>query len=610
MGNFKTIGVHLEMLKVKSIRYGGNNVDLNKPLDRQYLEVVDSAQLYGIEPMLTVPYLTTFDTTRAKQIVTYINVTKGRNVKYWIIGNEPNLAYPDGSGHGFSASNYSYIKHYAAAMKRVDSTIKIIAPEISQFQYDLMNDLLNHTTYKISGQVPGHTYYYVDYMSFHYYGFGNSTQTNYYQVFNKLYEPWNRTNPSLWKYWKDLHHCIDTLNDFLATANSSRINSKIKIAITEMNLNGGGQPNNNFNGLFASGFVAGQVWAEAMSIAMKDSVEIFQPWSTIEGNNDSYDIGFLFGNNSAKKSTYYHVQQLAENFSGNYCQGSTNQTYLKAFAAKSGDKVAVMIMNQDSTTTFNNYTVYLDWNATTSGTYVKLDAGLTGKTYTDSIEYLSTTVLIFNKCGDIVSKKRYRVSQNNSPAGFQTAWASNSPKTVYTALSAGASQTICCPGCSGTFTATSTPTASSGSYSWKRNTTSVGTGNPRSIIGPSANTTYTIEVSLDGCYTGTSSLIVGNGPNCSIVGIEDVNKSFKGIKSIVPNPTSGSVKISIEVPNESRGSTLVLTDLSGRIILQKEFSPHDADQEIDLSKLSNGIYMVTLSVEGEKIDSKRIILNR
>ncbi len=589
--------------KTKIMRYGGNNVDVNNPSLSQYLEFVDSCIARNIEPILQVPYFGVYDTTNAKNIVTYINVTKNRGVDYWIIGNEENLAFPDGGNKGYTASNYSYIKNFSKAMKRVSPTIKIIAPELSQFDSTLLKALFDSSAYNpdfLGGKVPGKSYYYVDYASFHYYGFGSGDQTTYSQFFNRLRE----TDPL--KRYKHLPNDLTYLSTWVnnTNTNKSRSSAPLKIAITE------GGPGHNptnvtlRNRLGCGGFVAGQWISEVMNICMQNQVDILTFWSMIEGDNGTYavnNIGFLDGVSASKRSTYQHFKEISENFKGNYCEGTSNQANLKAFGSVDGNQISVLVLNESPSTNFKPYAIYLGWTASTSGNYVKIDADLPLKTYTDSIDSLSSTLLIFNKCGNIVSKKRL-TNQMTADNGFTSVWAATSPAVVYTAVSAGSPGSVCCPGCSHEFTATSTPTASSSSYSWKRNGTNMGTGNPKSIAGTGSG--------LAGCYIASTTLQVGTGPNCSIVGIDDLDVNATGITGVIPNPTPGQVKISINFDTQQKESRLTIYDLSGRQIVEKIIEKGATSQEFDLTQLSNGLYTVTLSSEGQTIDSKRIMVTR
>jgi hypothetical protein len=65
---------------------------------------------------------------QAADLVRYVNVEKGYNVRFWAIGNEPNL-FADYSVERFN----SEWREWAAAMRAVDPSILLVGPEINQF---------------------------------------------------------------------------------------------------------------------------------------------------------------------------------------------------------------------------------------------------------------------------------------------------------------------------------------------------------------------------------------------------------------------------------------------------------------------------------------------
>ena len=69
----------------------------------------------------------------AADLVTYANVTKGYGVRYWGIGNEPDLYEANGqTGYDVDRYNAEW-RSYAQAMKAVDPGIKLVGPDLSQF---------------------------------------------------------------------------------------------------------------------------------------------------------------------------------------------------------------------------------------------------------------------------------------------------------------------------------------------------------------------------------------------------------------------------------------------------------------------------------------------
>ena len=147
-------------LKVGTMRVGGYNNDANTPdpFDGAAFDhAVAYARAIGAEPIIQVPLLA--DTTgqpptaaTAAGMVTYANVTKGYGLKYFSLGNEPDLYSSQGgladatmpAIAGFSPANYcTTATAYVAAMKAVDPTIKIVGPDLSwKYQAGTSNDWL------------------------------------------------------------------------------------------------------------------------------------------------------------------------------------------------------------------------------------------------------------------------------------------------------------------------------------------------------------------------------------------------------------------------------------------------------------------------------------
>ena len=123
------------------MRIGGYNNDANTPdpFDNQQIDLaVAYARAISAEPILQVPLLADNDgaaptAATAAGMVSYANVTMGYGIKYFSIGNEPDL-YPDATGTTKGIAGYTpeafcaSVTAYVAAMKAVDPTIKILGP--------------------------------------------------------------------------------------------------------------------------------------------------------------------------------------------------------------------------------------------------------------------------------------------------------------------------------------------------------------------------------------------------------------------------------------------------------------------------------------------------
>ena len=136
-------------LKPTFMRVGGYNNDVNMPdpfSNDQLDTMVAYARAIGAEPILQVPLL--LDTTGAQPtgataaaMIRYANVTKGYGIKYFSVGNEPDLyaaqGLPSGPSQparpGYSPTDYcADATAYVAQMKSVDPSIHIVGPDLSQ----------------------------------------------------------------------------------------------------------------------------------------------------------------------------------------------------------------------------------------------------------------------------------------------------------------------------------------------------------------------------------------------------------------------------------------------------------------------------------------------
>nr|MBA3971789.1 fibronectin type III domain-containing protein [Bacteroidota bacterium] len=382
--------------KATIIRYGGITVDRTPTTNAQYIKLIDSARAHGMEPIIQVPFNNyQYTSAQAAAVVQYINVTMGKNIKYWMIGNEPNLGYSFTSASQIA----NYHKPFASAMKNVDPSILIIGPEIAWFDQSIIDGLTSPGgANDITGKDAAGRYY-VDAISFHTYPF-NGTQTRS-QLISKLTAPGSLQD--------DLVH----LNARISACNSYHNRtgtSALMTGITEANVNYKNSTTDNLNGVGANSFIGGQFVAEMMCIGMKNGLDFFNLWSVIEGNSTEMNIGYLDRTTRAKKPLYYHYQLLAENFKGNFANGTTNQTNVKAFGSKDGSQVSVLVMNQDLVAN-HNYTVRLNTSAVSGSNPLKINinAGI-GAEYNDVLPNQSTVLLTFNLSGDLIQKTVYSLS--------------------------------------------------------------------------------------------------------------------------------------------------------------------------------------------------------
>jgi hypothetical protein len=138
----------VQPLKLSVLRMGGYNNDANLPDpfdDAQLDRAVAYARAIGAQPLIQVPLLA--DTSgmpptaaTARAMVTYANVTKGYGVKYFSIGNEPDLYPTQGGLQDITAPaipDYTPDDYCASAtadatqMKNADPSIQIVGPDLA-----------------------------------------------------------------------------------------------------------------------------------------------------------------------------------------------------------------------------------------------------------------------------------------------------------------------------------------------------------------------------------------------------------------------------------------------------------------------------------------------
>lgn len=114
---------------VRLLRFpGGEWGDRNNISELQIDRFVTFARDMGAEPTIHVRLLNGTP-EQAAEMVRYANIEKGYGLRYWTIGNEPNL-YPD----DYSAEQFVVDwRSLAEAMLAVDPTIQLLGPEVNQF---------------------------------------------------------------------------------------------------------------------------------------------------------------------------------------------------------------------------------------------------------------------------------------------------------------------------------------------------------------------------------------------------------------------------------------------------------------------------------------------
>ncbi|MFL5753377.1 MAG: T9SS type A sorting domain-containing protein [Bacteroidia bacterium] len=616
---------NVALSNITLIRFGGSAADSMLPSNYQYLKMIDSARAKGMEPILQVPARPSmgYDSSLAHSIVQYVNITHGRNVKYWIIGNEPNQ-YP-ASPVNFKNAAYiaGYIRKYAEAMKRVDPTIKIIGPGMSRIKPEDHNDpdqiivdslTKTNWTGSIVQLIPstGHGVAsgkaYIDYFSWHMYNFdgtGSNTQTRSW-VLSRLI---TTDSARMGKMKRKLDSCNTVL---------SRSSQPLRPFITEANIctqGGGSQPTDDtLGGVKCSGFLAGQHWCEMMSLGIAKGIECVNFWSSIEGS----EMGFMTNATADKKSTYFHMQQMAKWFRGTHYIGAHSTGNIKAFGCKNGNYMAVMVLNQDARgTAKKTYSVRLDNPSGLHGNWVTMNMSTNSTAYTDSIEASSTTLLIYNCNGSIAYKYRYEIDDMENP--FKSVWAAVSPATLLTVY-AGDDETngSCC-----NTTLIATPNITSGTtFKWyEGSNSSYFSTNDTVVVNPANTTVFKVEVTNNSC-TAEDYVTVNIGGETSCPGncdeeeggaggkfVNTLQQEIKGSSKLldnVPNPAQHKTTIYYTLGKETGKAEIRITDLSGALKQRIPVSTETSSVEIDCGSLEQGIYFYSLIVNDKRAGVKKM----
>jgi hypothetical protein len=395
---------------VRIMRYGGHavdfdaNPDFNEMLD-QYVAMVETMRAKGITPVLQVP-VANGSPQRAADIVRYVNYSGStrlpRAVDYWVIGNEPDLDYTNGTDPAMIAA---YLRDFSVAMKAVDSSIKIIGPELSWYRENVMQALtdcqgtgLYSGAHDVTGRDPNTGRTYVDILSFHIYPF-DTTQSNRATVIGKL--------TSSGGYQQHLSDLRDQLA--LCDTEHSRSGNELRMAVTEANINYALNGTDNNMTLGAKSFMGGQFWAEMMGIGMKEGLDFITFWSVIEGSGLSY----ISSDESTLWPTWYHMKIMADHFRGSAVDATDNNlTNVKAFAAVDSDQIVVLLMNQETVASglSYDYTLKFTSGAVSGSRALKVNvlAGVNAEyNSTTAIAPESTVLLVFNTSGTLTKRITY-----------------------------------------------------------------------------------------------------------------------------------------------------------------------------------------------------------
>jgi hypothetical protein len=365
---------------LRLIRVGGIAPDDNIPTHAQYLALVDSIKMIGAEPLVQISKNATVQAT--KDLITFLNITKARSVKYWNIGNEPDLHYSMTNPADVAA----YFKPRATALKEIDPTIKIYGPDCAWYNTAILNGLIGGSS-DITGKDANGNYY-LDGVTWHDYADGTYTRDGVIT-----------TGP------QKLRGNIANVKILINAANlkNGRTGeSALKWGIGEFNMTYQNPANNTLEGQGVHSFINGQFWAEYFAIAALNGASYVAPWCIHEsgGNRSTLDLGYLDNATTFNpRSSYYHLQMMSDYMNGTMVTATSTQAKVKAYSSKTDSTITVILLNQELTATLT-YAVQLKTGmaAATQAMTVVANAGVTA-TLTGSLPPQYTRVIVFNAAG-------------------------------------------------------------------------------------------------------------------------------------------------------------------------------------------------------------------
>ncbi len=286
--------------------------------------------------------------TRASLLVDYMNNRQSiqrqgadspfHAIKYWTIGNEPDLLTNPQTGARYTVAEYvnDFIT-FSIAMHQRDPNIKVFGPEISQYQGRAqepkdatgalwMEDFLRG----IAAYERTHTlsFHILDGVSLHNYPFGAKEASA-----DALLH-----NPTHWK------STLAALRQFI----SDQFGAQLPLAITEINSNSGkGIPTQN---------LAATWWAETLGELMNNRVEYVAFFST-EGVNAPYP---LFAQPKLSETSLLRVMQLFAHLQNNLVPLQGQNGPISIYATQDGKHNTVSLFLINSTATDQRVSIHAD----------------------------------------------------------------------------------------------------------------------------------------------------------------------------------------------------------------------------------------------------------
>jgi hypothetical protein len=311
-------------LGLRLLRAGGANNDKQNPAPFTLDEVdgfIAFAQAVGAAPLLQVPLLKNLSAAAATAqdaaaLVTYVNVTKGYGIKYFAIGNEPDLYTEQGFFDAtYSASTFcATFRSFASAMKAVDPTISIVGPDLSWKYQSGANDWLTPFLTEC-GDV-------VDIVAVHRYPLAPTACTEAAAYADAV------------NFRATVSHLRDVMKN---TGQASK-----PLAMTEANITWDGDPTKSTMPASPGTFPAGLWVADNLGVALESGLHSVSYWSLSEG----WTLGFF--NGTTPRPAFYIFELFTEKFGTEVLKVSGAPAGTSVYAGRdaAAQKTSVFVLNK------------------------------------------------------------------------------------------------------------------------------------------------------------------------------------------------------------------------------------------------------------------------
>lgn len=313
---------------VKVVRFpGGAWGDRNELKPYQvdaFMNFVDQIGTEGADVMINVN-LRDGTPEQAAELVRYVNIEKGYGVNYWAIGNEPTLFGEElkitGRADDYDTEQFNReYRQFAEAMRAVDPTIKLIGPELHQYQpvedsnpkdssgRDWMIEFL-----KANGDI-------VDVVSFHRYPLPGGSPNGIF------------TFEDLQRQSYEWEHTFAYLNGLIA----EHTGREIPIAVTEVNtywspaVQGDVTPDSHYAAIW---------YAELLGQAIESDVFMVNHWLLAQAGTGHGMI------DRADVRPSYHTLQLFRKFGAEQVVAESGVEGVSVYAALRDDGALTVIVN-------------------------------------------------------------------------------------------------------------------------------------------------------------------------------------------------------------------------------------------------------------------------